>query len=352
MYLEEEKPISKAVIIWLLFVCGLIFLMVMIGGATRLTGSGLSITEWKPIIGMIPPLNDADWQDAFAKYKLIPEYKIEHAGVMDLAGFKSIFWWEWGHRFLGRIIGLAFFFPFIVLLAFKKIPAYLTPKLIVMFVLGGLQGFMGWYMVKSGLVDRVDVSQYRLAAHLSLAVLILGYMLWTVFGLLKKSDFILVLPVSSAMVWSGGLLLGFVFLQIVLGAFVAGIHAGRIYNTWPLMDGAFIPTDLWTTPTPWLSLFEDQLTTQFDHRIVAYIIAIWSVVQAVLLSRISDGILLKSAWLVMIAVMVQIIIGISTLLLVVPVWLGVLHQGGALLVFIAVLWHLHLLVQAKAELNE
>ncbi len=348
MYSEQEKPISKAVIIWLLLVCALIFLMVMVGGATRLTNSGLSITEWKPIVGMIPPLNDADWQDVFAKYKLIPEYKLENHG-MSLAEFKGIFWWEWGHRFLGRIIGIVFFLPFLVLLALKKIPSSLKPKLIIMFILGGLQGAMGWYMVKSGLVDRVDVSQYRLAAHLVLAVLILGYMLWTVFGLMKRPDFVLVLPVPRLAVVSGSALLALVVLQIILGAFVAGIHAGRIYNTWPLMDGAFIPSGLWDKPSVFLSLFEDHLTTQFDHRMVAYLIGLWVVVHSVFLNRISDGILMTSAWLMVGAVLPQVGLGIATLLMVVPVWLGVLHQGGALLVFIAALWHLKLLVRTRSE---
>ncbi len=345
-YSTKEKPISKAVIIWLLLVCALIFLMVMVGGATRLTNSGLSITEWKPIVGMIPPLSDADWQDAFAKYKLIPEYIKENKG-MSLAEFQSIFWWEWGHRFLGRIIGIVFFVPFLVLLALKKIPSSLKPKLVVMFILGGLQGAMGWYMVKSGLVDRVDVSQYRLAAHLVLAVLILGYMLWTVLGLMKRPNFILVLSVPRMAVFSGVTLLSLVVLQIILGAFVAGIHAGRIYNTWPLMDGAFIPSGLWTSPSTFLSLFEDHLTTQFDHRMVAYLITIWAVFHALFLNHISDGILRTSAWLMVGVIFLQIVLGIATLLMVVPVSLGVLHQGGALLVFIVVLWHLKLLVRAR-----
>ena len=229
----------QALRIWLGAIAALIVAMILVGGATRLTDSGLSITEWQPIMGAVPPLSEADWSQAFETYKKIPEYtEINHG--MTLEEFKTIYWWEWAHRFLGRLIGAAFFVPFVVFWLAGYIPRPLLPRLAGLFVLGGLQGAVGWYMVKSGLVDRTDVSQYRLAAHFGVALLILGYTLWLVFGLGDEPR-----PRRRARAARGGqdrrLILALIFLQLLAGALVAGLDAGMGFNTWPLINGAFVP---------------------------------------------------------------------------------------------------------------
>jgi cytochrome c oxidase assembly protein subunit 15 len=313
--------------------------MIIVGGATRLTDSGLSITEWKPLLGIIPPLGDGAWQEAFAKYRQIPEYELVNKG-MSLDDFKTIYWWEWAHRFLGRMIGFAFLLPFLFFWLRGKISRQLWPKLIVMFVLGGLQGALGWYMVMSGLVERIDVSQYRLAAHLCAAVLIFGYIFWVALRLRPRAMQSAAGTTSiraSALALVAGL-----FLQIALGAFVAGLDAGQGYNTWPLMDGALIPQGLGVM-TPWyLNLFENALTVQFDHRMLAYVIIIWALVHTVYLTaRFGSGVLL-------LGVLVQIVLGIATLLAKVPIDLGLAHQAMAVLVFSLALWHLSQLVPAPA----
>ncbi len=331
---RSHKPVRA----WLFFVAGLVFAMVIVGGATRLTHSGLSITQWKPILGAIPPLNAADWQDAFTRYQAIPEYQVLNKG-MSMAEFQSIYWWEWSHRFLGRFIGIAFLVPMVLLWFAGRIERAMLPRLVGLFILGGLQGALGWFMVMSGLVERTDVSQYRLAAHLSVAALIYAALLWTAFGIdrpprsLGASRFSIMALVIFALV----------FLQSAAGAFVAGLDAGMAYNTWPLMDGKFFPDGLYTTIEPaWRNLFENAMTVQFDHRMIAYVVALAIAVHAarVLLSG-GPASHARSAALLLVVVLAQVALGIATLIHMVPIELGLAHQGGALLLLAAALWHLH-----------
>ncbi len=313
---------------WLGIVAFLIFCMVIVGGATRLTDSGLSITEWKLLLGVIPPLSEADWNTAFEKYKLIPEARIINAG-MTLAAFKVIYWWEWSHRFLGRIIGVVYFLPLVFFFANDYVETRLRPRLMAILALGALEGGLGWYMVVSGLTERVDVSQYRLAAHLTLAAIIFSAVLWVAFGLQNKRR----LPLSErervALV-----IPALVLLQIAAGGFVAGLDAGMGYNTWPLMEGQLIPSGLYSS---WRDAFENAMTVQFNHRALAYGIA-------VLVAGYAYVIRTREAVLILVVVLLQIGFGVWTLLWQVPLWLGLAHQGGAFLVLAAALWNLHVVL--------
>jgi len=325
---------ARALRIWLGCIAVLIVAMILVGGATRLTDSGLSITEWQPIVGTIPPLSDADWQEAFAAYKKIPEYTQINRG-MSLDDFKTIYWWEWAHRFLGRVIGLAFFVPFVAFWIAGYIPRPLVPRLIGLFVLGGLQGALGWYMVMSGLVDRTDVSQYRLAAHFGLAILIFGYTLWLIWGLgVRKA------ARGGAPAVVAGVVLALIFLQLLSGAFVAGIDGGFGFNTWPLMNGAFIPGGLDSATPLYLNLFENPLTVQFNHRMLGYAVVVATIVQAVwlALNARTQG-LAGSAVTLAVLTLLQATLGVWTLLLAVPIQLGLAHQAGAVVVFAAALYH-------------
>lgn len=322
---EAALPYVRA---WLIGVAGLVFVMVIVGGATRLTDSGLSITEWQPLLGAIPPFTEQHWLEAFEKYRQIPEYQLVNKG-MSLEDFKFIYWWEWAHRFLGRVIGLAFFLPFVYFVVTGALSVRLALRCGVLFVLGGLQGALGWYMVASGLVDRVDVSQYRLAAHLSLATIIFGALLWVALGLEARRH----VP-RDGREWTALLIAGLVLVQVAAGGFVAGLDAGFGYNTWPLMDGALVPQGLFASQPWWRNIFENALTVQFNHRVLAYVIAVLALSYAyVVQSR--PGALLAGA------VLLQIALGIWTLLWSVPLWLGLAHQGGALVVFAAAIWNLH-----------
>lgn len=329
----------RALRIWLGSIALLIVAMIVVGGATRLTDSGLSITEWQPIMGAVPPLSDSAWQTAFEAYQKIPEYTELKRG-MSLDEFKSIYWWEWAHRFLGRFIGLAFFVPFVGFWFAGYIPRAMLPRLIGLFLLGGLQGAVGWYMVKSGLVDRTDVSQYRLAAHLGIAVAILGYTLWLLFDLggagegIKRS--------SSTPVWVAAVVVGLIYLQILAGALVAGIDAGLGFNTWPEINGALIPDGLGALSPWYLNLFENPLTVQFDHRMLAYTVVATVVAQAIWLSVRSSRHLAASALVVLAFALLQATLGVWTLLLAVPILLGLAHQLGAVAVFAAAVYHLWL----------
>lgn len=349
-----------AVRLWLYSICVLIFIMVIVGGATRLTDSGLSITEWKPILGVIPPLTENDWQIALEKYRQIPEYQIVNKG-MSMAEFQFIYWWEWGHRFLGRFIGIAFFIPFLFFWLTNRLSPPLTYKLLAVFVLGGLQGFMGWYMVQSGLSERIDVSQYRLAAHLGLAVIIFGCVYWLARSL--RSDDVQASTQQAAssissenakhMFWAKisayGLMIG-IFFQIILGAFVAGLHAGRSHNTWPLMDGQTIPDGLFQMSPWYLNFFENVMTVQFDHRMMAYLLVIWSFGHVYLLVKAQfHKDFLNSASLIVLAMLAQTAMGIWTLLAHVPIGLGLLHQGGALIVLLFAMRHAHMLHQVAHQ---
>jgi cytochrome c oxidase assembly protein subunit 15 len=324
---------ARRIAIWLLVMCGLVAAMVIVGGATRLTDAGLSIVEWRPVTGAIPPLNEADWLAEFEKYKTIPEYQEVNYG-MSLAAFKTIYWWEWGHRLLGRVIGAAFFFPLAFFVATRQVRRPLTLKLVGLFILGGLQGALGWWMVSSGLADRIDVSQYRLAAHLSLAVILFGLMFWLALDLwpARRVETQRGLRIGAAALAAG------VFAQMVLGAFVAGLRAGRTFNTWPLMDGKFFPGGYFDGEPGFSHLFETVAAVQFNHRIGAYVLAagaLWFFLAA----RKSAA--MPFARLVLAAVFAQMALGIWTVLAATPIALGLLHQAGALLVFAAALYAAH-----------
>jgi cytochrome c oxidase assembly protein subunit 15 len=333
---------------WLVAVAVLVFAIVLLGGATRLTDSGLSITEWQPIMGAIPPLNEADWTDAFAKYRQIPEYQRINAG-MSLDEFKTIFWWEWSHRFMGRAIGIVFFVPFMAFWLSGWLSRRLTWRLAGILLLGALQGVMGWYMVMSGLVDRVDVSQYRLAAHLALAAVIFAALIWTVLRLGEGDRADSGRSNSPGLVLSAAALVGLIFLQIVAGAFVAGIDAGLVNNTWPLMDGRIIPSGL-NAMAPWyINLFENALTVQFDHRMIAYLIVFWALFHcAAAAVKTGQGSVTWGAAVLAAAIVAQAVSGIWTLLGAVPLDRAMMHQAGAFLVFALVLVHLHTVLTRPA----
>lgn len=315
---------SKPIIVWLGAVATLLFAMVVLGGVTRLTESGLSMVDWHPVTGWLPPLSDEAWLAEFNKYKASPEYVKENSW-MTVDDFKGIFWFEFLHRLLGRLIGVAFALPFFWFLATKQVSKALSPKLWLLLVLGGGQGVLGWYMVKSGLVDRPDVSHFRLAAHLGLAFIIYGYILWLMFGLMRPQEGRLEpLAVAIAIL---------IYLQIMSGAFVAGLDAGFIYNTWPLIDGHFFITGPYDYPSFWQNLLEDRKVVQFNHRIGAYIVA--AVTALLWWRRRGDGL---PAHLLAGATALQIVLGIVTLIAVVPVSLGALHQAGALILFSASLY--------------
>ncbi len=328
-----EQRNQRQIGLWLLICCALIFSMVVLGGVTRLTGSGLSMVEWDPIMGIVPPLTETQWEEVFQKYQQSPEYQKINRG-MDLAGFKRIFMYEYAHRVLGRLIGLAFLIPFVFFALARKIPRSLVPKLVGMFVLGGLQGLLGWYMVKSGLVHDPHVSQYRLAAHLMLAVFIYGYMLWVAFGLLFPASNSGGERPLTALRWATYTVVGLVLITMTSGAFVAGLKAGLAYNTFPLMDGRWIPAGIFNLD-PWpINLFENIATVQFDHRLLA-IILIGSIVILwfLALGRELPARLARAMHVLLVIGVLQVALGISTLLLHVPVPLAAAHQAGALVVF-------------------
>ena len=316
--------------VWLFGMIGLVAIMIVIGGATRLTNSGLSITEWKPITGALPPLSNAAWLSEFKKYKQIPEFAAEHPD-MDLAAFKFIYFWEWGHRQLGRLIGLAYGLPFMWFLWRGKLSGERI-KFFAILLLIGLQGAIGWWMVKSGLTDgRVDVSQYRLATHLGLAFLILGALFWLWRGqeqtgrrsppVMKKRSTVLAV---------------LVYLQIIAGAFVAGTHSGKTYNEWPLMDGDFVPRGYGIMSPFWKNLFETPAAIQFNHRILAY--AIFAISIWVFISARKHETLRGPAAILLALVVWQVCLGIWTLLAVAPLSLSLLHQFSSIWVFLASIW--------------
>ena len=314
---------ARPVAIWLFVVAAMIALMVVVGGLTRLTESGLSIVEWKPVTGVIPPIGEAQWAAEFDKYKQFPEYQKINRG-MTLDGFKSIFWLEYIHRLLGRLIGVIFFLPMVWFWLRNRIPAGMKPHLVAMFVLGGSQGALGWFMVESGLVDRPDVSHLRLTAHLGLALLIFVYILWSALSLARRGRMLALRGGGIA-----ALLACLVFLQILSGGLVAGLDAGQGYNTWPLMDGSIIPKGLLSMSPGWINILDNAMTVQFQHRMGAYLVAALAVATAILSKgRAATG--LRHGLLA--AVALQIALGITTLLHHVPVSLGAMHQAGAVLV--------------------
>ncbi len=330
---------------WLYVICLMIFAMVLVGGATRLTESGLSITEWKPIHGVIPPLNTEEWQEEFLKYQQIPEYQQINKG-MSLEEFKYIFWWEWAHRLLGRIIGVVFFIPFLGFWLAGKVERRWMPHLLALFVLGGLQGAIGWWMVVSGLVDRVDVSQYRLAVHLTLACIILAYAL-LIARLMNPPQ--LDAPVRTPVKVTAALIVGLLCIQIFLGGLVAGLNAGLTFNTWPLMDGQLIPDGLLTMSPVWSNLFENVLAVQFQHRVGAYVLLLVVIFHLLQCRTLTDRLPLVGASLLLVLTIGQAVIGIFTLLLAVPIDLALAHQGMAVILLAASVWHFATLCRSRYD---
>jgi cytochrome c oxidase assembly protein subunit 15 len=329
---------NKPIIIWLLTGCLLIAAMVVIGGITRLTGSGLSITQWKLVTGTLPPLNEAQWMQEFDEYKLTPQFQKINSHF-ELEDFKNIYWWEYFHRLVGRTIGLIFLIPFLYFLLRKKLERSLIPKLLIVFFLGGLQGFIGWYMVSSGLVDNPYVAHYRLALHLVTAFITFGYTLWIALSLasspapLQRRGENTTPRFVRNFSW---VILLTVILQLIYGAFVAGTKAGFIYNTFPLMGNSFIPSEMGTLQPAWLNLFENMVTLQFIHRNIAYVLTILVILLWIYSLRTKLQPALHSAvQLMMLIVLFQMVLGIITILNLHlnPVFLGSLHQFGALMVF-------------------
>ena len=329
---------EKIVARWLICICIVVFSMIVVGGVTRLTHSGLSMVDWKPILGVIPPITTADWQVAFEAYQQYPEYqKVNQAMALD--EFKFIYYWEYGHRLLGRIIGLVFLVPFVVLLYLKMIPRAIVPRLLIAFVLGGLQGLLGWYMVKSGLIDIPRVSHYRLSAHLLLAMFLLAYLFWIILDLYQVK----VVTVSSRSKRLLLILASFLGLQIAYGAFVAGLRAGLGFNTFPLMDGRLLAEAATMMNPFWVNLLENGVMVQFIHRWLAAFILVASVASTISALRTYGLGGLTIGWLVFTAVLVlQFVLGVATLLAYVPVGLASLHQAGAAVVMLAMVYLLYI----------
>jgi heme a synthase len=334
---QVSQPYQRAIRLWLYAVAAMVLAMVLVGGATRLTESGLSITQWQPVMGVVPPLNETQWQAEFEEYQAIPQYRELNKGMI-LEAFKTIYWWEWTHRLLGRAIGVAFLLPFLWFMWRGAIGPGLRGRLWIIFGLGALQGAVGWWMVASGLADRVEVSQYRLATHLVLACIIYVAILWTVQRLDEREP--LALPFRRR---AGAVaLLVLVLLQIYLGALVAGLRAGYAYNTWPLIDGALVPdvSRLFFATPLWRNFFENVLTVQFDHRMLAYAILIAAFVHAFKVARrAKNDWATVSAFTLAGAVTLQAALGIATLLLRVPITLALMHQAMAMLVLTVATTH-------------
>ena len=324
---ENQTGQHHAVMIWLFAVAAMVFLMVVVGGITRLTGSGLSMVEWRPLMGILPPLSDAEWMRVYSLYQDSPEFK--HINFdMDLAAFKTIFFWEYVHRVLGRLIGLAFALPLLYFAIRKMIPQGYGLRLTLLLALGGFQGVIGWWMVKSGLVDNPEVSQYRLATHLSTALLILALLVWT--GLDLKDGRA---PKPSGHIMG---VIGILAITIVAGAFVAGMDAGKLYNEYPLMGDGFVPVEYGELGAK--DAFENPASAQFHHRILALLVVVG--VLTIMRRALKAGLTIR-AYAMMGAVTAQFILGVATLLYMVPVSLGTLHQAGAAFLLITLMWSAH-----------
>src|SRR6202012_2659077 len=321
-----KAPATTAVRWWLFSVAALIAIMVLVGGATRLTESGLSITEWKPVTGALPPLNQEQWSQAFEGYKAIPQNSQLNAG-MTLGEFKSIFWWEWSHRLLGRVIGMVYLLPFLWFLWRGSLGGELKRRLWVIFALGGLQGLVGWWMVASGLSERVEGSQYRLATHLVLALLIYAAIVWTLRRLAGRPPAVATLRLKA----TGVVLLVLTFVQLYLGALVAGLRAGKIYNTWPEIDGGLIPSTarLFFEQPWWRNLFDNALTVQFEHRMTAYALFVLAILHALdaIRTRAGAAVVTGALWLAG-GITLQGTLGILTLLNQAPLDLALTHHAG------------------------
>jgi cytochrome c oxidase assembly protein subunit 15 len=344
---RQQATDNGAVRWWLVSIAALIAIMVLVGGATRLTESGLSIVEWKPVTGALPPLTEEQWTRAFDAYKTIPQYRELNAG-MDLGEFKTIFWWEWSHRLLGRVIGVAYLLPFLWFLWRGVLGTDLRRRLWLIFGLGALQGAVGWWMVASGLSQRVEVSHYRLATHLVLALLIFAGIVWTLRRLVDRPP----LAVSRRLKFTSAALVVLTFVQLYLGALVAGLRAGKVYNTWPDIDGALIPsaTRLFFEEPWWRNLFDNTLTVQFEHRMVAYALfalAALHVLDAVR-SRAGAAAVNGAIWLAA-AITLQATLGILTLLNQVPMDLALAHQTVAIAVLTLAIFQAERLAARQAE---
>ena len=332
--------------IWLCTIYILVLAIVVVGGATRLTDSGLSITEWQAIHGIIPPMTTIEWQEEFEKYQKIPQYQEINKG-MTLNEFKYIYWWEWGHRFLGRIIGLAFVIPFAFFLFKGRIEKRWIPHLIALFILGSLQGFFGWWMVKSGLVERTDVSQYRLALHLAVASLILGYIVFLLHRMSSKYQY---QTYQLSLNLFSGLFVTLIFIQIILGAFAAGLNAGLTFNSWPLIDGKWIPDGLFILNPVWKNFFENILTVQYQHRLVAYLLVVLALCQFVISLKTNERQMIRNTAIILGLSLLQSAIGILTLVLVVPITFALVHQFLAIIILSFSIWHMLTFPSQKHEL--
>ena len=336
---RAPRGASGAIRLWLMGIFALVAVMIAVGGMTRLTDSGLSITEWAPVTGALPPMSEADWQSEFDKYRQIPEYQLQNKG-MSLSEFQFIYWWEWGHRQLGRVIGLVWGAGFLFFWATKRIPAGWTPRLLLLGGLGGLQGAIGWWMVSSGLEEgMLDVASYRLATHLGLAFVIFGFLSWYMF-LLGRSEADLMHARRAAepkLFGMGTGLMHFAFLQILLGALVAGIDAGRAFPTWPLMGDGFFPPEPFQITPVWRNFFEDAGLVQFMHRMSGYLLFIFAIV-VWLRSKRSPNSQTRFAFTVVLGVMfLQMTIGIMTVLYSAPVHIAIVHQIGAVVLWVVIL---------------
>ncbi|MCY3827744.1 MAG: COX15/CtaA family protein [Rhodospirillaceae bacterium] len=336
MFTPADAPVHPSVRHWLLLVAGMIFAMVVLGGLTRLTESGLSMTEWRPLFGWLPPMGDAAWQRLFDLYRETPQYR-QVFPDLTVSGFKAIFWLEYLHRLFGRLIGVVFLAGFVTLLLRRRLPRRLVPPLVALFVLGGLQGVLGWYMVASGLVDRPAVSHYRLAAHLSLAIILYAWIVWLIARTGRPAA-----PAAGSAAGGGRLafaVYGSIALTIAFGAFVAGLDAGKIHNTFPLMGGALVPADYLRPGGGLAELVANPVAVQFNHRVLAVltvllVLALWRRTRA----RGGAEDRRWAGWLLA-AVLLQTALGIATLLLFAPVWLAALHQAGAMLLVTAAVLH-------------
>ena len=337
---QEERRHREATVrpvrLWLFVVAASIFAMVIVGGLTRLTESGLSITEWAPLLGALPPLTDTDWHAAFERYREIPQYRLLNAG-MTLDDFRFIYWWEWSHRLLGRMIGVVFVVPLVAFAIGGRIPRAHLSRYLTILALGALQGAIGWWMVSSGLVDRVEVAPLRLAVHLTLAAVLYAAVLWTALTLSARGRAPRPSPIRRI---GAGAVLGWVFVQIFLGALVSGNHAGLVYDTWPLMNGHLMPPDAFSTSPLWLDLIENHATVQFLHRMGAYLLFALVIVQFVTIVVTARTATARvSAFALGFAVAFQIMVGISTLLMHVPFALALIHQATAMVVLTAAVIH-------------
>ena len=337
--IDRPRGARRGIRLWLILLAAMVCAMVLVGGLTRLTDSGLSITEWKPITGALPPMTQTDWQTRFDEYQQIPQFKLEYPD-MTLAQFKGIYWWEWSHRQLGRAIGLVWAIGFLVFLLARKIPPGWKGRLFFVGVLGGIQGAIGWWMVSSGLTGTMlRVASYRLATHLGMAFLILGFITWYALRLGRtEGELLQARRIGERPLFRAAtVLLVLAFVQVIIGALVAGVHAGRIYTDWPWMAGRFMPEGMWNMQPWWRNLFENLGTVQFVHRMWGYLVFLAGIV-ALLMARRSPHAATRGAFgLMMATIFLQVVLGIVTLMHAAPLDIAIFHQAGAILTFLVIL---------------